>query len=185
MSPASLLCLYRWLKEQPWFGRRGGRDHLWIFPSGRGASIFPEWRQYISSCIFLSPEASNGHFDHQKDIVIPGYRDTDTIFNELKVYQFAPTVVRPNLIFFRGSYTSHRPGEENFSAGVRSKLAEVMTVFKLPPFMMQHRRNAKVSDARYSLERGRSRKSPGFTFSNTTLGKEYYLQGESCSTSQH
>lgn len=60
------------------------RKLVFIFPSGRGATIFPSWRLEIAQSIFLSPEPhfSDAHrdeapyFDIKKDIIIPGYVDS-------------------------------------------------------------------------------------------------------------
>ena len=74
---AEYLAALRWVvSAHPWWNRTNGTDHMWLFPSGRGASIFPSWRQHVAQCIFLSPEgdARSGRFDGRKDIVIPGYR---------------------------------------------------------------------------------------------------------------
>ena len=75
--------LIGWLRHSgPWLDRHGGTDHIWIFPSGRGASIFPEWREYIRDAIFLSPEGDERTSLMQprgKDIVIPGFRNVTRI----------------------------------------------------------------------------------------------------------
>eukprot|EP00963_Diacronema_lutheri_P002917 scaffold234_cov353-Pavlova_lutheri.AAC.11 len=63
-----------------------------IFPSGRGATIFPSWRTEISQSIFLSPEPHHidahkyeaSYFDLKKDIVIPGYLDKRMAYGLLK-----------------------------------------------------------------------------------------------------
>lgn len=65
---------------------------VFIFPSGRGATIFPSWRTEIGQSIFLSPEPhhSDAHkyeapyFDLKKDIVIPGYLDKRMAYGLLK-----------------------------------------------------------------------------------------------------
>lgn len=67
----------------PYFRRSGGRDHIFVFPSGRGATVFRDWRQHIGQSIFLSPEGhftdnyadQAPYFHSHKDIVIPGRLD--------------------------------------------------------------------------------------------------------------
>ena len=52
-----------------------------IFPSGRGPTLFPSWRAVIPNAHFLTPEPhySDAHrkdapyYDPQKDVLIPGY----------------------------------------------------------------------------------------------------------------
>lgn len=72
------------MQRLPYFRRSGGRDHLFVFPSGRGATVFRDWKQHIANSIFLSPE---GHFTDNyadqapyfhgwKDVLIPGRLDT-------------------------------------------------------------------------------------------------------------
>ena len=41
-------------------------------------------------------------------------------------------VIRPVMLFFRGSFTSERGGEENFSEGVRMRMHDVLSAFRLP-----------------------------------------------------
>jgi len=61
--------------------RRGGRDWVFIFPSGNGAYVVPHWYDVIPNAIFLNTEAANtkrkhGHpiyHEADKDIIIPGY----------------------------------------------------------------------------------------------------------------
>ena len=108
----------------PWFDRRGGADHIWIFPSGRGVSIFPDWRAHISAGLFLSPEADDRTGLMQprgKDVVLPGYRDLSRVAPAL-LERVESEAVRPTLLYFRGSTTSNRSGEANYSEGVRLRL---------------------------------------------------------------
>jgi len=126
-----------WLRRAgPWFDRRGGADHVWIFPSGRVTSIFPDWRAQIGAGLFLTPEgdARTGLVQpHDKDIVIPGYRNTSHITEALLARgPETDSAARPTLIFFRGSTTSGRPGEANYSEGVRQRLKGALDRF-VPP----------------------------------------------------
>ncbi|GHP07448.1 hypothetical protein PPROV_000619000 [Pycnococcus provasolii] len=68
----------------PYFRRNGGRDHMFVFPSGRGVTCFREWRRYIPQSIILGPEGhftdnyaavGTPYFHVHKDIVIPGRVD--------------------------------------------------------------------------------------------------------------
>ena len=126
-----------WLRRAgPWFDRSGGADHIWIFPSGRVTSIFPDWRAQIGAGLFLTPEgdARTGLVQpHDKDIVIPGYRNTSQITEALLARgPETDSAARPTLIFFRGSTTSGRPGEANYSEGVRQRLKGALDRFVAP-----------------------------------------------------
>eukprot|EP00238_Polyblepharides_amylifera_P002594 CAMPEP_0196575454 /NCGR_PEP_ID=MMETSP1081-20130531/4928_1 /TAXON_ID=36882 /ORGANISM="Pyramimonas amylifera, Strain CCMP720" /LENGTH=504 /DNA_ID=CAMNT_0041893761 /DNA_START=149 /DNA_END=1663 /DNA_ORIENTATION=- len=71
------------VQSLPYFRRSGGRDHIFVFPSGRGATVFRDWKQHIGQSIFLSPEghftdnyaAQAPYFHTHKDIAIPGRLD--------------------------------------------------------------------------------------------------------------
>ena len=123
-------------RSGPWFDRKDGADHIWIFPSGRGPSIFPDWQSHIANGIFLSPEGDerSGRMQPQgKDIVVPGYRNISRVPSSLleRVRTSAETV-RPTFLFFRGSTWSHRPGETNYGEGVRLTLQRALSTFQLP-----------------------------------------------------
>jgi len=150
-SNDSLLEDIEWLRRAgPWFDRRGGADHVWIFPSGRGASMFPGWRDHIAAGLFLSPEGDTRTGLIQpggKDIVIPGYRDISHITNALRLRgPETSSVARPTLIFFRGSTTSSRPGEANYSEGVRQRLASAVHRFVPPPHLSRALRTVPEQD---------------------------------------
>ncbi|XP_057847582.2 probable glucuronosyltransferase Os03g0107900 [Cryptomeria japonica] len=66
------------LKQMPYFRRSGGRDHIFVFPSGAGAHLFKAWAVYLNRSIILTPEGDRtdkrdtSAFDTWKDIIIPG-----------------------------------------------------------------------------------------------------------------
>eukprot|EP00258_Populus_trichocarpa_P040353 XP_024456372.1 probable glucuronoxylan glucuronosyltransferase F8H isoform X2 [Populus trichocarpa] len=66
------------LSQMPYFRRSGGRDHIFVFPSGAGAHLFRSWATYINRSIILSPEGDRtdkkdtSSFNTWKDIIIPG-----------------------------------------------------------------------------------------------------------------
>ncbi|KAF9687120.1 hypothetical protein SADUNF_Sadunf02G0060700 [Salix dunnii] len=66
------------LSQMPYFRRSGGRDHVFVFPSGAGAHLFRSWATYINRSIILTPEADRtdkkdtSAFNTWKDIIIPG-----------------------------------------------------------------------------------------------------------------
>ena len=73
---------------------------------------------------------------HDKDIVIPGYRNTSHITEALLARgPETDSAARPTLIFFRGSTTSSRPGEANYSEGERvqgRRLPELLHLLRCP-----------------------------------------------------
>ena len=135
-----------WLRHSgPWLDRNGGTDHIWIFPSGRGASIFPEWREYIGDAIFLSPEGDERTSLMQprgKDIVIPGFRNVTRINPSLLARvdrESAAGSARPTFLYFRGSMASDRLGEENYGEGVRQRLEAALSSFQIPSHLRRAR----------------------------------------------
>ncbi|KAK8572247.1 hypothetical protein V6N13_047859 [Hibiscus sabdariffa] len=69
------------LSQMPYFRRSGGRDHIFVFPSGAGAHLFRSWATYINRSIILTPEGDRtdkrdvSAFNTWKDIIIPGNID--------------------------------------------------------------------------------------------------------------
>ncbi|AAF87908.1 Hypothetical protein [Arabidopsis thaliana] len=69
------------LSQMPYFRRSGGRDHIFVFPSGAGAHLFRSWSTFINRSIILTPEADRTDkkdttaFNSWKDIIIPGNVD--------------------------------------------------------------------------------------------------------------
>lgn len=177
------VAVVEWLRAQgPWFEREGGADHIWIFPSGRGASIFPQWRQHIPHAIFLTPEGDtrSGHVEpRHKDVVIPGYRNTSAmdaallarVANEGAAGEGA--VMRPTMLFFRGSFTSERPGEEHFSEGVRLAMQETLAAFRMPRHLALARSQAAAAAMATAAAGGR-RRLPAVIYSNASVGSGQY-----------
>ncbi|XP_062117852.1 probable glucuronosyltransferase Os01g0926700 isoform X1 [Humulus lupulus] len=44
------------LNQLPYFRLSGGRNHIFVFPSGAGAHLFKSWEIYINRSIILTPE---------------------------------------------------------------------------------------------------------------------------------
>ncbi|XP_062218605.1 probable beta-1,4-xylosyltransferase IRX10 isoform X3 [Phragmites australis] len=44
------------LSQMPYFRRSGGRDHIFVFPSGAGAHLFRSWSTFLNRSIILTPE---------------------------------------------------------------------------------------------------------------------------------
>ncbi len=72
--------MLRVLARSPYWQRRQGRDHIFVFGQGRGANQGGIWRQQrdrIGRAIFLGVEArpwgDASAFDAEKDLVIPPY----------------------------------------------------------------------------------------------------------------
>ncbi|EEF36251.1 probable beta-1,4-xylosyltransferase IRX10 [Ricinus communis] len=69
------------LSQMPYFRRSGGRDHIFVFPSGAGAHLFRSWATYINRSVILTPEGDRtdkkdtSAFNTWKDIIIPGNVD--------------------------------------------------------------------------------------------------------------
>lgn len=106
------------IQQMPYFRRSGGRDHIFVFPSGRGATTFPAWKEHIAQSIFLGPEghftdnyASVGtpYFSTWKDIVIPGRLDTrkDGLASAAKLQRD-----RRNLAIFYGTAQRKKPRKD-------------------------------------------------------------------------
>ncbi|KAF3445566.1 hypothetical protein FNV43_RR10742 [Rhamnella rubrinervis] len=66
------------LSQMPYFRLSGGRNHIFVFPSGNGAHFFSSWATYINRSIILTPEGDRtdkketSSFNTWKDIIIPG-----------------------------------------------------------------------------------------------------------------
>lgn len=82
------------LSQMPYFRRSGGRDHIFVFPSGAGAHLFRSWATYINRSIILTPEGDRtdkkdtSSFNTWKDIIIPGNVD-------VRMTKTEDTLVRP------------------------------------------------------------------------------------------
>lgn len=164
---AEFLEVMAWLREAPWFDRYKGRDHVFVFPSGRGASLFSKWRTHIPNSIFLSPEGderSGWIRPYSKDVVIPGYRNVSAIDASVWARVTGRSKDRrPIFLHFRGSLTSDRPGEENFSEGVRTLLSDALSTFRLP-------RHLQIQKAETGAPRKLKKTKVIFTGETTDLG---------------
>eukprot|EP00962_Isochrysis_galbana_P028164 scaffold8873_cov165-Isochrysis_galbana.AAC.1 len=137
---------------------------MWIFGSGRGVSIFPSWRKHIADCIFIGPEGDERTgwvAPHVKDVIVPGFIGPPPIAQSAA---FESQAVRPIFAHFRGSYTSARSGEENFSEGVRLALVRATTAFRLPRHIMAR----KLSSGVYEY------KASPFIMSNASVDPKAY-----------
>ncbi|KMZ60097.1 Glycosyltransferase, family GT47 [Zostera marina] len=62
----------------PYFRLSGGRNHIFVFPSGAGAHLFRSWASYLNRSIILTPEGDRADrrntsaFNTWKDVIIPG-----------------------------------------------------------------------------------------------------------------
>ncbi|CDP12008.1 unnamed protein product [Coffea canephora] len=69
------------LSQMPYFRVSGGRNHIFVFPSGAGAHLFKSWATYLNRSIILTPEGDRtdkrdtSAFNTWKDIIIPGNVD--------------------------------------------------------------------------------------------------------------
>nr|GEW81580.1 probable glucuronosyltransferase GUT1 [Tanacetum cinerariifolium] len=78
------------LSQMPYFRLSGGRDHIFVFPSGAGAHLFKSWATYINRSIILTPEGDRtdkrdtSAFNTWKDIIIPGNVDDGMTSNGLE-----------------------------------------------------------------------------------------------------
>ena len=71
------------IAKLPYIKKSGGRDHVFVWPSGRGPTLYKDWRCKIPNSIFLTPEGFYTdpyrtlapYFDPWKDVVLPGFMD--------------------------------------------------------------------------------------------------------------
>ncbi|WOL10214.1 putative glucuronosyltransferase [Canna indica] len=69
------------LSQMPYFRYSGGRNHIFVFPSGAGAHLFRSWAVFLNRSIILTPEGDRtdkrdtSAFNTWKDIIIPGNVD--------------------------------------------------------------------------------------------------------------
>ncbi|ERN19913.1 probable beta-1,4-xylosyltransferase IRX10 [Amborella trichopoda] len=104
------------LSQMPYFCRSGGRDHIFVFPSGAGAHLFRSWATYLNRSIILTPEGDRtdkrdiSAFNTWKDIIIPGNVDDGmTKFS-------GPTLVEP-LPLSKRKYLANFLGRAQGKAG--------------------------------------------------------------------
>ncbi|KAJ8460939.1 hypothetical protein OPV22_033865 [Ensete ventricosum] len=97
------------LSQMPYFRYSGGRDHIFVFPSGAGAHLFRSWATFLNRSIILTPEGDRtdkrdiSAFNTWKDIIIPGNVDDGmTKFYGSNVVQPIPLSKRKHLANFLG-----------------------------------------------------------------------------------
>lgn len=82
---------------------------MFVFPSGRGATLFLSWRERLADSILLVPEASFSdnqaplapYSSSHRDIIIPGHMDEARIAALKKAAR--PMAERPWLVAYKGS----------------------------------------------------------------------------------
>eukprot|EP00228_Micromonas_bravo_P001357 CAMPEP_0203006558 /NCGR_PEP_ID=MMETSP1401-20130829/4813_1 /ASSEMBLY_ACC=CAM_ASM_000894 /TAXON_ID=38833 /ORGANISM="Micromonas pusilla, Strain CCAC1681" /LENGTH=624 /DNA_ID=CAMNT_0049748203 /DNA_START=159 /DNA_END=2030 /DNA_ORIENTATION=+ len=100
-----------------------GSDHIFLFVSGRSIGVVGSNSTLVRDSFILTPESSpfNGVANPLKTLIIPGPID---LYLEL----IPPRQEnREILFFFRGSITSDRPGEQDFSHHVRQRILDLFT----------------------------------------------------------
>ncbi|XP_039138956.1 probable glucuronosyltransferase Os03g0107900 isoform X1 [Dioscorea cayenensis subsp. rotundata] len=97
------------LSQMPYFRLSGGRDHIFVFPSGAGAHLFRSWATFLNRSIILTPEGDRtdkrdtSAFNTWKDIIIPGNVDDGmTNFMGSSIVQPIPLSKRKYLANFLG-----------------------------------------------------------------------------------
>lgn len=117
------------LQQMPYFRRSGGRDHVFVFPSGAGAHLFKDWDIYINRSIFLTPEGDRtdkrgtSAFNTWKDVLIPGNVD-DSILSTVAASEDS---VRP-LPLSRRKYLANFLGRAQGKAG-RLRLLQLSQMY--------------------------------------------------------
>lgn len=96
------------LSQMPYFRLSGGRNHIFVFPSGAGAHLFKSWATYLNRSIILTPEGDRtdkkdtSAFNTWKDIIIPGNIDDGMTKNGALLVQPLPLSKRKHLANFLG-----------------------------------------------------------------------------------
>ncbi|XP_022993881.1 probable glucuronosyltransferase Os04g0398600 [Cucurbita maxima] len=96
------------ISQMPYFRLSGGRDHIFVFPSGAGAHLFKSWATYINRSIILTPEGDRtdkkdtSAFNTWKDIIIPGNVDDGMTSHGAKIVQPLPLSKRKYLANYLG-----------------------------------------------------------------------------------
>ncbi|XP_047177245.1 probable glucuronoxylan glucuronosyltransferase F8H isoform X2 [Vigna umbellata] len=114
------------ISQMPYFRLSGGRNHIFVFPSGAGAHLFKSWATYINRSIILTPEGDRtdkrdtSAFNTWKDIIIPGNVDDG-------MTKTGATVVKP-LPLPKRKYLANYLGRAQGKAG-RVKLIELAKQF--------------------------------------------------------
>ncbi|GLT51624.1 hypothetical protein SLA2020_250240 [Shorea laevis] len=96
------------ISQMPYFRRSGGRDHIFVFPSGAGSHLFRSWATYINRSIILTPEGDRtdkrdtSAFNTWKDIIIPGNIDDGMTKDAARIVQPLPLSKRKYLANYLG-----------------------------------------------------------------------------------
>uniref|UniRef100_M8B7X8 Exostosin-1c n=1 Tax=Aegilops tauschii TaxID=37682 RepID=M8B7X8_AEGTA len=96
------------LSQMSYFRRSGGRDHIFVFPSGAGAHLFRSWATFLNRSIILTPEGDRtdkrgiSAFNTWKDIIIPGNVDDSMVKPDARAVQPIPLTKRKYLANFLG-----------------------------------------------------------------------------------
>ncbi|XP_043722696.1 probable glucuronoxylan glucuronosyltransferase F8H isoform X2 [Telopea speciosissima] len=96
------------LSQMSYFRRSGGRDHVFVFPSGAGAHLFRSWAMYLNRSIILTPEGDRtdkrdtSAFNTWKDIIIPGNVDDGMTKHGVTLVQPLPLSKRKYLANYLG-----------------------------------------------------------------------------------
>uniref|UniRef100_A0A0D9WBN3 NAC domain-containing protein n=1 Tax=Leersia perrieri TaxID=77586 RepID=A0A0D9WBN3_9ORYZ len=96
------------LSQMPYFRRSGGRDHIFVFPSGAGAHLFRSWATFLNRSIILTPEGDRtdkrgiSAFNTWKDIIIPGNVDDSMVNPDKLAVKPIPLTKRKYLANFLG-----------------------------------------------------------------------------------
>ncbi|CAO2834004.1 unnamed protein product [Amaranthus hypochondriacus] len=96
------------LSQMPYFRLSGGRNHIFVFPSGAGAHLFKSWAIYLNRSIILTPEGDRtdkrdtSAFNTWKDIIIPGNVDDGMTKEGATLIQPLPLSKRKYLANFLG-----------------------------------------------------------------------------------
>ncbi|KAK9748855.1 hypothetical protein RND81_02G085500 [Saponaria officinalis] len=96
------------LSQMPYFRLSGGRNHIFVFPSGAGAHLFKSWAVFLNRSIILTPEGDRtdkrdtSAFSTWKDIIIPGNVDDGMTQEGAPMVQPLPLSKRKYLANFLG-----------------------------------------------------------------------------------
>ncbi|XP_034677451.1 probable beta-1,4-xylosyltransferase IRX10 [Vitis riparia] len=96
------------LSQMPYFRLSGGRNHIFVFPSGAGPHLFKSWATYLNRSIILTPEGDRtdkkdtSAFNTWKDIIIPGNVADEMTTNGATLVQPLPLSKRKFLANFLG-----------------------------------------------------------------------------------
>nr|XP_009793677.1 PREDICTED: probable glucuronoxylan glucuronosyltransferase F8H [Nicotiana sylvestris] len=96
------------LSQMPYFRLSGGRNHIFVFPSGAGAHLFKSWATYLNRSIILTPEGDRtdkrdtSAFNTWKDIIIPGNIDDGMTTHGARLVEPLPLSKRKHLANYLG-----------------------------------------------------------------------------------